>query len=66
MPSQKKNLTGSPMFSRFFAGWSATARIALGQTGMLLTLLLVASFFELIPDRSSDATGVPALEAVIV
>jgi PAS domain S-box-containing protein len=41
------------MFSRLFSGWSATARIALGQTSMLLTLLLVASFFELIPDRNS-------------
>jgi PAS domain S-box-containing protein len=35
-----------------FSGWSATARIALGQTSLLLTLLLVASFFGVIPDRN--------------
>ncbi len=40
------------MFSRIFSGWSAPARIALGQTSILITLLLVADFFELIPDRS--------------
>lgn len=41
------------MFSRLFAGWSATARIALGQASILLTVLLVASFIEVIPDKNS-------------
>lgn len=38
--------------ANLFAGWSAPARIALGQTSLLLTVLLVASFFEVIPDRN--------------
>jgi PAS domain S-box-containing protein len=41
------------MLERLFSGWSATARIALGQTSILLTLLLVASFLGVIPDRNS-------------
>ncbi len=39
------------MLSRLFSGWSATARITLGQVSILMSLVLVASFIEVIPDR---------------
>jgi PAS domain S-box-containing protein len=38
--------------TNLFSGWSATTRIAVGQTSLLLTVLLVASFLGVIPDRN--------------
>ncbi|MDJ0877459.1 MAG: ATP-binding protein [Halieaceae bacterium] len=40
------------MLSRLTANWSATTRIAMGQISILTTLVLVASFFEIIPNRN--------------
>ncbi len=40
------------MLSRLTANWSATTRIAMGQASILTTLVLIASFFEIIPDRN--------------
>jgi PAS domain S-box-containing protein len=40
------------MFSRLFSGWSATARIAMGQASILLTILLTASWLDVIPNRN--------------
>ena len=41
------------MFKRLFSSWSATTRIAVGQVSLLLSLILVASMLEIIPDRNA-------------
>ncbi len=40
------------MLSRLTANWSTTTRIAMGQASILTTLVLIASFLEIIPDRN--------------
>lgn len=40
------------MLSRLTARLSTTARIAMGQASILTTLVLIASFLEIIPDRN--------------
>ena len=45
------------MLDRLIGNWSVTLRIALGQTGLLLSILLLASWLEFIPDEQ-----IPKLE----